>query len=181
MDPIVADANRRFEFSKSLLHRAKNASDPEHQKSFAEMSVATAFSCLEGMLTHVFDHFTKRDDFDIFEQSIMQEKSVRLLHGKPSLGEQRFQSIEDRVQFLFWRFTGQEFDKNKTWWPDFANAVSVRNSIMHPKKKGEITAQDAERAILAIIATLDDLMLTVFKKNGQKPGEGLRQVIRYRW
>ena len=173
MDPIVADANRRFEFSKSLLYRAKNATNLEHQKSFAEMAVAAAFSCLEGVLTHVFDHFTKRNEFDIFEHSIMQEKSVKLLHGKPSLGEQRFHSIEDRVQFLFWRFTGQEFDKNKTWWPDFANAVSVRDSSMHPKKKAEITPQDAERAMLAIVAPLDDLMRTVFKKRWPKASKGI--------
>ena len=173
MDPVVADANRRFEFSKSLLNRAKTAYDVELEKSFSEMAVAAAFSCLEGMLTHIFDHFIDSRNFDIFERSIMQEKSVKLVRGQPYLGEQRFQSIDDRVQFLFWKFSGEEFDKSKSWWPNFANAVSIRNGIMHPKKEAEITAQDAERAILAIVAALDELMWTVFGSRWPKANKGI--------
>lgn len=173
MDPIVSDANRRFDFAKSLLHHAKSSADLDIKRSCSEMAVTAAFSCLEGMLTHIFEHFIESKNFDIFEKSIMQEKSVKLVRGKPSLGEQRFQSIDDRLQFLFWKFSGDEFDKSKFWWPDFANAVTVRNGIMHPKGKSEITVEDAERAILAIIAALDQLMLTVFGEKWPKANKGI--------
>ncbi|WP_283176139.1 hypothetical protein [Gemmobacter sp. 24YEA27] len=173
MDPIVSDANRRFEFSKALLDRAKKASDPETEKSFSEMAIAAAFSCLEGMLTHIFEHFIESKGFDVFEQSIMQEKAVKLVRGRPCLSEQRFQSIDDRLQYLFWRFSGEDFDRGKAWWPNFANAVNIRNGIMHPKKEGMVKSRDAEQAVLAIIDALDDLMLTVFGTKWPKANKGI--------
>jgi hypothetical protein len=172
MNPIVEDSNRRFEFAKSLLDKARQVSDRELQRSFSEMAIAASFSCLEGMLTHIFDHFKEDRNFDIFEQSIMQEKVVKLARGQPCLGDQRFQSIDDRVQFLFWKFSGEEFDKGRQWWSEFANAVHLRNCIMHPKDKSEISAQDAERAIVAVIAALDDLMFTVFSRRWPKAMKG---------
>lgn len=172
MNPIVDDANRRFEFSKALLDRAKTACNVDLERSFAEMAVAAAFSCLEGMLTHIFEHFIESKSFDVYEKSIMQEKAVRLVRGQPCLGEQRFQSIDDRLQFLFWKFSGEEFDTGKAWWPDFARAVSVRNGVMHPKKEAEIKSNDAERAILAIVAALDELMITVFGSKWPKANKG---------
>jgi len=173
MDPIVKDANRRFEFSKALLARAQAVSDTDLEKSFSEMAVVAAFSCLEGMLTHIFEHFFESKNFDLFEKSIMQERSVKLVRGQPYLGDQRFQSIDDRLQFLFWKFSGEEFDRGKTWWPNFANAVTIRNGIMHPKKKADITAKDAERAISAIVAALDELMVTVFGSKWPKANKGI--------
>lgn len=173
MSPIVNDANRRFEFSKALLERSKNSTDPSAESSFAEMSLTAAFSCLEGMLTHIFEHFLESRNFDIFEQSIMNEKSVKLRKGRPCLSEQKFHSIDDRLMFLFWKFSGEEFDKSKSWWSQFAEAVRVRNSIMHPKESTNITSADAERALSAIVDALDDLMLTVFKKRWPKAKKGL--------
>ncbi|MFC3632027.1 hypothetical protein ACFOM8_21645 [Paracoccus angustae] len=173
MEPIIVDANRRFEFSKALLERARTAGDPDLEKSFAEMAVAAAFSCLEGMLTHIFEHFIESRNFDVFEQSIMQEKSVKLIRGQPCLAEQRFHSIDDRLMFLFWKFSGVQFDKGKAWWPPFAGAVGIRNGIMHPKEEARITAQDAEKSVSAIVDALDDLMLTVFGKRWPKANKGL--------
>ena len=177
MGPIVADANRRFELSKALLDRAKRTADNDLQRSLAEMAITSAFSCLEGMLTHVFEHFVESTAFDIFEQSVMQEKSIRFVCGRPSLTDQRFHSIEDRLQFLFWRFSGREFDKNKTWWPHFSSAVGFRNEIMHPKAPSATTVDDAERSLSAIVSAIDDLMMVVFRKRWPKAKRGLTSSL----
>jgi hypothetical protein len=173
VDPLVSDANRRFDFAKALLARAEKAISDVERKSLSEAAITAAFSCLEGMLSHVFEHFSGSADFDIYEQSIMNEKAVRIVKGRPSLAEQRFQSIEDRLQYLFWKFSGEDFDASKDWWPGFSEAVRVRNRIMHPKDGHEIQVADAQRALLSLISAINDLMKTVFKKPWPKAKRGL--------
>jgi hypothetical protein len=177
MSPLANDANRRFEFAKALLARAKASTSDEERKNFSEAAISIAFSSLEGMLSEVFSHFSKKNDFSIFEQSIINEKSVRILKGEPTLGEQRFQSIEDRLQYLFWRFSGAQFDTGCSWWPAFAEAVQLRNSIMHPKVGANIDPSDAERALNALLLAIDALMFTVFKKRWPKARKGLSPSV----
>ena len=178
MSDLASDANRRFDFAKALLMRAASASSEDEQRSFSEAAITCAFSCLEGVLSHVFEHFAEdATSFDLYERSVMDEKAIKIIKGMPDLAEQKFQSIEDRLQFLFWKFSGQEFDTTKPWWPSFAEAVRVRNSIMHPKIAGTIRRGDAERALLAVISAIDDLMLTVFGKPWPKAQKGLTPSI----
>ncbi|MGV2114246.1 hypothetical protein ACQZ46_23650 [Agrobacterium salinitolerans] len=174
MASVADDSNRRFDFAKALLARAKGATDDDDRRSFLEAAVIFAFSCLEGMLTDVFEHFAgNATNFDIFEQSIMNEKAVKVQRGRPVLAEQRFQSIEDRLQYLFWKFSGEEFDTNKSWWPFFAEAVRLRNGLMHPKQSSAIETADAERALTAVLDAVNDLIETVFGKPWPKAMKGL--------
>lgn len=176
MESLEAVSSRRFEFSKALLQRAKKERNPELQKNFSELAVVSAFSSLEGMLSYVFEHFSGSQNFDVFEKSIIQEKGIRLQKGVPTLVDRRFHSIEDRIQFLFWRFSGAPFDNTKKWWPEFLNSVSIRNEIMHPKKEFEMSIDDAERAVSSVLQVIDDLMVTVFKKNWPRANKGLQVV-----
>lgn len=174
MSALVDDANRRFDFAKALLARAVAAEPVEMKRSFAEAAVSSAFSCLEGMLSNVFEHFANNNaDFNIFEQSIMNEKAVKISKGKPILAEQRFQSVEDRLQYLFWKFSGVPFDTTKVWWHGFAEAVRLRNSIMHPKEASAIDVAQAERALEAVLLAIDDLLSTVFNSKWPKANKGL--------
>ncbi len=173
MDPLFLDANRRFDFAKALLSRAQECTDADDERSFCEAAITQAFSCFEGMLSYVFEHFSASSEFEIFEQSIMNEKTLRLVKGRPTLTDQRFWSIEERLQYLFWRFTHEEFDTAKEWWSAFSDAVRVRKGIMHPKLGSEVKLSDARRALGAIAAAIDDLMRTVFGKPWPKAQKGL--------
>ncbi len=132
-----------------------------------------AFSFFEGALFHILEHFKDSAHFDVFERSILNEQSVRINLGQPVLADQKFQSIEDRVQFMFWKFTGQPFDKTKEWWPGFAESVTKRNSLMHPKDSVSIMKEDARRVLVALTAAYGDLVQTVFKRPWPKAKRGL--------
>jgi hypothetical protein len=173
MKSLDADANRRFEFSKALLARATLTATDDERRSFSEAAITQAFSCLEGMISHIFEHFAGDKTFGIFEQAMMSEAAIKVVHGQPILGRQQFRSIEERLQFLFWRFSHVEFDTAKPWWASFSEAVTVRNGIMHPKTESAVDVADAERALQAIIAAIDDLMQTVFNKPWPKAKKGL--------
>ena len=174
MPTLSDDANRRFDFAKALLARATVATLEEDWRSLAEGAVAFSFASLEGVLSEIFEHFTSnRVESDIFEQAIMNESAVKLQRGRPVLGRQQFQSIDDRLQYLFWKFSGSEFDTQSIWWPSFAQAVQLRNNIMHPKGPCSLELADAEQAVRAVLNAIDALMQVVFKKPWPKASKGL--------
>lgn len=171
------DLNRRFEYAKAFYNKSTETSVSDEQKTYIEVCFALAFSFLEGTLSYVFEHFEASSEIDTFERSIMNEQDIRIVRGQPTAAGQKYRSLEERIQFLFWRFSRVPFDTQQAWWGALAQAIGQRNDLMHPKEGASLTVKDAERCLLAIIETTDCLFKAVFGKNWPKANRGLLTAI----
>lgn len=103
----------------------------------------------------------------------MLEKDLKLKDGEPKMESTKYRSIEDRIQFIFWLFTGKPFDKTQQWWPKISSAITYRNSIMHPKRPTSIQVSEAERHLISILEATDALFRVVFGKGWPRAKKGL--------
>lgn len=170
---LGSDLNRRIEFAKAFYKRSINCEDEGERKTMIEVSVSLSFSFMEGTLTYLFDHFAGAKQFSIFEQAVMSEKDVKIADGVPILQGTRYRSIEERLQFLFWRFSYKELDTSVAWWPKLRAAIDTRNQIMHPKGALSLSAKDAENCLRAVIDATNALFVTVFNRPWPKANRGL--------
>ncbi|MER8802251.1 hypothetical protein [Mesorhizobium sp. M0998] len=171
------DLNRRFEYAKAFYLKALECSEPDDQKTMIEVSFALAFSFLEGTLAYVFNHFAETKQFDVFERSVMTETDIKIVKGEPTIRGAKYRSIDERLHFLFWRFSHKQFDTNQAWWPLLSGAITARNQIMHPKVGVELTVTDAENCLMAIMNATNALFLTVFGKPWPKAKKGLHSSV----
>lgn len=167
------DLNRRFEYAKAFYAKSKLATKPDERKTYVEVCFALGFSFLEGTLSYISDHFADSRGFDTFERSIMNEQDLRIVRGQPQAAGVKYRTLEERLQFLFWRFSHKPFDTQQKWWSALKQAINQRNDLMHPKKGAALTEDDAERCLLAILEATDCLFKTVFNNSWPKAKRGL--------
>ncbi len=121
-----------------------------------------------------------RDDLTILDRSILSEKEFRLEKGEfivvPTL---KIYRLEDRLQFLFHRFGKATCARTLSCWNDFQAALDLRNRIVHPKDKPEVTEALVQRSLASILALLNDLYTALFKKGLPGFGRGLTSSMTF--
>lgn len=131
-------------------------------------SITHAFFFLEAQLNYIADHFSQSKNFDILERSLLSEKEISLEKGKFILsGKPKFYRIEDRIDFLLSRFSPSPQKAKSSWHPNLKASILVRNRLVHPKKAHQISVEEAESCILAVLGCLEALYDAVFGKQFQ--------------
>ena len=87
--------------------------------------------------------------------------------------------LEDRICFLYRRFTGKPLDRTQNWWSSLKSGISIRNSIMHPREMVEITDKLVKDVLAAIIESIDVLYRAVYGRGFQASGKGLNSSITF--
>ena len=87
--------------------------------------------------------------------------------------------LDDRILFLFARFTKSPLEKGADWWSKLQTSLKVRNQISHPKNVTTLTKQEVMISIQAIVDCLDSLYQGIYNKNLPAATRGLQSKLTF--
>lgn len=144
-----------FDEAKAHLEASRDAS-PESQIAYLHASLLVGFCALEAHLSSISEDFYTRSDLTLLDQSILLERKVDLIAGEHQLtNELKMFRLEDRIEYLFAKFSTKPLERRSIYWGEFKLAVKLRNELTHPKTPPSITVGMVERALKAILDLLD--------------------------
>lgn len=157
------------EFSKQLLEEAKRFWEKSgegncEESKFAHLHAALLLgsSALEAHLNAISDELMLGPRLDITDKSILSEKEIRLVGGRFCLEGQKLFRVIDKIEYLVVRFGGKEIDKSQKWWGDIQFAINLRNQITHPRSGDSVDRRSVERALTAILETINRVYMAVY-------------------
>jgi hypothetical protein len=135
---------------------------------------------LEAHLNSVCDDFLTRDDLSVLDRSILSEKNHELVNGEFKITDRlKMYRLEDRIEFLFRRFSTTPLDKQSSWWGQLQATFLARNSLSHPKAISTLTCASVERALQSVIDALKTLYKAVYKKRFPPQARGLDSTLNF--
>lgn len=154
-----------FEEAKRFLERAKTSEDEAGRTAFCHAALLLAFSSLEAHMNALSEELALRDNLDMLTQSILLEREFKLEKGAFKLtGALKMYRLEDRLEFLFAKFSVSASQLPYPWWTDLKNGMNLRNRLVHPKVSLPLTPTETGKCLEAIIECLNSLYLAIFKK-----------------
>lgn len=180
MDSIDTFASLLLEEAKRFLELAGEASEDEGVNAHLHASVVLAFCALEAHVNAVSDEMALQKGLTAHEKSILLEREVRLENGQYKLkSDLKMHRLEDRILFLFARFTKSTLDKDAPWWAKLKVSLKVRNQISHPKDVTTLTKKDVATSIQAIIDCLDALYQAIYGRRLPAAARGLQSKMTF--
>jgi hypothetical protein len=164
-----------FDEAKRFLEKAQACDvDAAGREAFLHASLNLGFCALEAHLNAIADDFATIQDLSLQDKSLMFERRIELIDGKFELSEQlQMYRLWDRLLFFGRRFSGETMDTSSPFWGELKNALNIRNDLTHPKVKPEVTIESVQRALAAILETLDVLYHRVYRKGYPSLRRGL--------
>jgi len=119
-------------------------------------------------------------ELEVLEKLILSERGFSLRAGEYQLtwGLKMYR-LEDRIQFIYRRFSGKVLDKSSTWWSSLQNGLKLRNQLTHPKGTPKMSKKSVEDALKAIIDTLDVLYKGVYHTAYPVAGRALDSTLTF--
>lgn len=180
MDSIDKFASLLLEEAKRFLELANEAGDDEGMDANLHASMVLAFCALEAHINAVSDEMALQKGLTAHEKSILLEREVKLENGQYKLkGALKMHRLEDRILFLFARFTKSTLDKDTPWWGKLKTSLKFRNQISHPKDVTKLTKQDVSTSIQAILDCLDALYQAVYSRKLPAAARGLQSKMTF--
>ena len=171
------------EFARTLLEEAKRyleKASEEKLSAHLHAALILAFSSLEAYINSISYDFKDRPELCLHERGLLLEKDVRLVNGEFVLTEGlKITRLEDRVKFLHLRFSGRPLETSHAHWSRLVDALTLRNSLTHPKKSVEITESSVAQAIQAIIDIIDDLYRAIYSSPFPAANRGLGSKLSF--
>lgn len=101
------------------------------------------------------------------EQSILFEKRFTLDNGKFSLTNGlKMHRLEDRIQFIYRRFSGKPINKQAKWWAELKQGIRLRNELIHAKQRPPtISKKSVEQSLQAILDAIRAMYRAIYKKD----------------
>lgn len=179
MPDIDAIASLLLEESKRFLEIAVASDDVITRTAYLHAALMLGFSSLEAHVNAICEEFAKRPEFSIHEKGFLLEQEPRLESGAFKLSGLKMSRLEDRIAFLHRHFSGKAEYKQSGWWNALGTAVTLRNSLTHPKGIPAVTDNAVKSAIGAIIAALDSLYQAIYKKPFPAAIRGLQSKLTF--
>jgi hypothetical protein len=181
MAQIDIFANQLLEEAKRFLEKVKDYSDPEAQAAHLHASLMLAFCALEAHINAIAEEFSIRPELSAHEKGMLLEREVKLQDGEfrvtPGL---RMAKLEDRIEFLHAKFSGNPVDRTSAWWGQLTAATHLRNQLTHAKGDvPEINQVAVRSAIQAIIAALLALYDAIYKRSFPPANRGLQSRLTF--
>lgn len=173
--------NEFDEFSENLLEeslrfleKAKQSDNSIQINAYLHASLVLGFSSLEAYVNSICDEILLKQ-VPLIEKSILSEKEIILDNDQFKISNKlKIYRLEDRIKFLYKKFSGNSIDENSEYWSDLKSGTNLRNQVTHPKEKPkEFTEEKVSRALMAIIGTINQLCQVIYKKPFPKYKKGL--------
>ena len=180
MSQIDDFAQALLEESKRFLEKAKDGDDQVAINANLHAAIMLAFSSLEAHVNSISDDFVERPEMTVHDRSILTEREVRLEKGEYKLTQTlKMFRLEDRIQFLHVRLGGKKLDYAQTWWSRLVDATKLRNQLTHPKEMLVMKVEAVERAIQAIIDTIDTLYQAIYSLPFPAASRGIESTLTF--
>lgn len=178
MTGIDQFAGSLLEEAKRFLERAVEAKSAEARNAYLHAALMIGFCAFEAQVNAIADEMSVGHGLTVHDKAVLQEKDVRLENGKFSLQKGlKIYRLEDRVMFLYARFSVTKLDKTEGWWAALQGAVNLRNELTHPKAVPAITVDAVRNALTAIVEATDRLYRAVYKKPFPAAARGLYSTL----
>lgn len=139
-----------------------------------------SLSSLEAHVNAIADEFLTRDDLSLLDKSILAERDVKLKNGVFEIAATlKMYRLDDRVRFLFRRFTTANVPSSAEWWSALKAAIKLRNKITHPKGNPTVSVASVERALLSVLDCLDALYKALYRKGYPARKRGLDSKLSF--
>jgi len=114
-------------------------------------------------------------------KGVLLEKDVKLEGGQFTLTSSlRMAKLEDRIDYLHVSVAGKQIDRSATSWRgQLSSAVNLRNKLTHAREVPAISEADVQRAIEAIIATVDALFRALYNRGLPSASRGMRSKLTF--
>lgn len=170
-----------FEQAKRFLEKAKqlDAADEGHQ-AFLTSGILIGVAALEAHLNAVADELLVQPKLTVLDQSILRERDFGLKSGIFELTDRlKMYRIEDRLQFLFARFTKLSNPVSEPWWQGVAQALDTRNKIVHAKDALILSEPAVRRALQAILDCVNALYRGIYRRALPAYARGLNSKLSF--
>lgn len=165
MSEFEAYSNELLISAKKFLEESKSAGTPSERQRLLRSALTHSFFFLEAQLNYLASHFSNSSDFSISEKSLLSEQEVSLVKGKFILiNKSKFYRLEDRIEFLLARFSPDLEASKGSWFSELLVSIKIRNRLVHPKEAHQISEQEVERSLLAVLECLSAMYIAIFAK-----------------
>ncbi len=168
MQDIDVFASELFEEAKRFLEKAKELNSEEGQKAFLHVALLLGMSSLEAHINAICEEMSERPGLNLLDRSVLSEKDFNFDKGEYKLTKKlKIYNLTDRILFISIRFamTGKKIDTNTDWWSKLRQGIDLRNSLVHPKTKHDVTYQQVESAFDGILGVLDALYVLLYDQH----------------
>jgi hypothetical protein len=174
---LLLEEARRF-LEKSM--QSPTASDG--QVAFLHAAILLAFSSLEAHINAVADEMALRPGLGVLAKSVLLELEYSLDKGEFKLTKRlKMYRFEDRLSFLLANFSNPPIPAwtRESWWGDLKNGIDLRNQLVHPKSKVTIDIVAVEKALAAIVACLDFLYQSIYRRPFPSAKRGINASLTF--
>jgi len=168
MSEIDAFATELFEEAKQFLEKAKETTNEEGKKAFLHAALLLGMSSLEAHINAICEEMSERNGLNLLELSILTEKEINFDRGQYKLTKKlKIYNVTDRIMYISKRFAiaGKKLDINSEWWSKLHQGIDLRNSLVHPKAKHDVTYQQVESAFDGILGVLEALYMLLYDQH----------------
>lgn len=155
-----------LEESKALLEKA-TTEDAFTQSAYLHSSLLLATSALEACINSIVEEILiepYRKQYTVYEQALLLEKDIKFDRGEYVLKNGlKISRITDRIEFLYYKYTGKKLDGNDSWYATLKQSIDLRNKLVHPKEHIQLTIKQVEISVLSVVDTINELYKAVYK------------------
>jgi len=171
-------ANQLLEEAKRFLERAKETSDSPTEAANLHAALLLSFCALEAHVNSIAEEFSIASGLSAHEKAFLLEKDVRLENGEFKVqAGLKIARLEDRIEFLYAKFSGKPLPRSSTWWGQLSSAIDLRNKVTHAKTVIPVTRTAVGNAVQAIVDALDALYQSIYKRKFPPASQGLHSAL----
>jgi hypothetical protein len=170
-------ANQLLEEARRFFEKAGETTDAPGKGANLHAALMLSFCALEAHINAMGEEVASRFDLPVHGKGVLLEKEVKLENGEFRMTQSlRMAKLEDRIEFLHVTVAAKEIDRSSTSWRgQLSAAINLRNKLTHARKEvPAISETDVQRAIEAIVATLDALFHALYNSGLPSANRGTR-------
>jgi hypothetical protein len=181
MQEIDLFANQLLEEARRFFEKAIEAADAPTKDANLHAALMLSFCALEAHVNAMGDEFASSSNLPVHGKGVLLEKDVKLDNGEFKMIQAlRMAKLEDRIEFLHVSVAAKQIDRSSaSWRGQLSTAINLRNKLTHAKEVPAISEGDVQRAIEAIIGTLDALFRALYGSGLPSANRGIRSRLTF--
>jgi len=180
MPEIDIFANQLLEEARRFFEKAVETADSSGKAAYLHAAVMLSFCALEAHVNAMGVEFAAIN-LPVHGKGVLLEKSVHLENGEFKLGAKlQMAKLEDRIDFLHVSVSCKPINRSSSSWRgQLSSAINLRNRLTHAREVPAISEAEVQRALEAIIATLDALFHALYARELPSASRGLTSKLNF--